>query len=52
MPARTLGIAHEAYVTRTFTQKPPHRRIAIPFTSVADVQHVAAVRDDKAAAAV
>jgi hypothetical protein len=52
MPARTLGIPHEAYMTRTFTQKPPRCRIAILFTSVAEAQQLAAARDDKVAAAV
>jgi hypothetical protein len=51
-PAQTLGIANEAYVTPTFTQKPPQRRIAIRFTTVANEQHIAVSRDDKAAAAV
>jgi hypothetical protein len=51
-PRRTVGIAHEAYVTLVFTQKPSFDRSAIPLGSVADRQHSAAARHDKAAAAV
>jgi hypothetical protein len=52
MPAENLGIPHETYVTLAFTHEAPRRRRLIPRAGVADGQHPAAVRDDKAAAAV
>jgi hypothetical protein len=52
MPAEHLGIPHETYVTLAFTHEAPRRRRLIPRAGVAEGQHPAAVRDDKAAAAV
>ena len=52
MPAENLGAPHEAYVTLAFTHGAQRRRGLIPRVGVADRQHPAGVRDDKAAAVV
>jgi hypothetical protein len=50
--AENLGIPHETYVTLAFTYDAPRRRSLIRRAGVADRQHLATARDDKAAAAV
>ena len=51
-PAQNLGFPHETYVTPAFTRHESPRHRLIRFPDVADWQHRAAARDDKAAAAV
>jgi hypothetical protein len=52
MPAMNLGISHETYVTLAFTRDAPLSRRTISRAGVAERQHLAAARDDKAAAPV